>query len=341
MSLSSASDLTPDLASGLGQIALGHVTRPYPHKADHVFGSAADIAPHTTDHPIFYGSYDWHSCVHGYWLLATLLRLFPDMPPANDIRALFDDSLTPEKVEVERAYLLRPTSRGFERPYGWAWLLMLQAELLRHSAPWSENLAPLAQAFAQRFHDYLPLATYPVRTGVHSSTAFAHCLSLEYADQSGDLSLADRLSAKALDWYGQDRDAQAWEPSGEDFLSATLVEAALMGRILPPDDFAAWFDSFLPRAPLGQPSTLFLPATVSDRSDGKIAHLDGLNLSRAWCWQAIAAALAPDHPIVPVAQVTARTHLAASLQHVSGDYMGEHWLASFALLALRPEPGSA
>jgi hypothetical protein len=341
MSLSSVADLTPGLASRLAKIALGHVTRPYPHKADHVFASAADIAPHTTDHPIFFGSYDWHSCVHGYWLLATLLRLFPGMRPADDIRALFDDSLTPAKVEVERAYLMRPTSRGFERPYGWAWLLMLQAELLRHSARWSESLAPLAQAFAQRFRDYLPLATYPVRTGVHSSTAFALRLALEYAHQSGDPALAAILTAQAQDWYGRDRDAQAWEPSGEDFLSATLVEAALMSLVLPPDDFAIWFDGFLPRAPLGQPSTLFLPATVSDRSDGKIAHLDGLNLSRAWCWQAIAAALAPDHAAVAAARETARIHLAASLPHVSGDYMGEHWLASFALLALRPDPGRA
>ena len=341
MPLSSAIDLTADLARRLAGIALGHVTRPYPHKADHVFGSEADIAPHTTDHPIFFGSYDWHSCVHGYWLLATLLRLFPDMPPADGIRSLFDDSLTPAKVEVERAYLLRPTSRGFERPYGWAWLLMLQAELLRHRAPWSATLAPLAEAFAQRFRDYLPLATYPVRTGVHSSTAFALRLSLEFSDAAGDPSLSALFEAKARDWYGQDRDAQAWEPSGEDFLSATLMEASLMGRVLPPDEFAHWFDRFLPHAPLGEPESLFLPATVSDRSDGKIAHLDGLNLSRAWCWQAIAAALSPDHAAVAVARETARIHLAASLPHVSGDYMGEHWLASFALLALRPGPGQA
>jgi hypothetical protein len=340
MSLSSVADLTPGLASRLAKIALGHVTRPYPHKADHVFGSEADIAPHTIDHPIFFGSYDWHSCVHGYWLLATLLRLFPAMSPADEIRTLLDDSLTPAKVETERNYLLRPTSRGFERPYGWAWLLMLQAELLRHPATWAGTLAPLADAFARRFRDYLPLATYPVRTGVHSSTAFALRLSLEYADQAGDLSLLSLLKAKALDWYGQDREAQAWEPSGEDFLSATLVEAALMVRVLPPRDFTAWFDSFLPRARLRQPETLFAPATVSDRSDGKIAHLDGLNLSRAWCWQAIAAALAPDHPAGSAAVETAGTHLAASLPHVSGDYMGEHWLASFALLALRPAPSA-
>jgi hypothetical protein len=340
MPLSSASDpalqgLHAEAASRFAAIALGHVARPWPHKADHVFNSEHDVAPHQAFHPIFFGSFDWHSCVHGYWTLATLLRLFPDMPQAPAIRELFDAAFIPVKVATERAYLDRPGARGFERPYGWAWLLMLQAELLRHDDDWSAHLAPLARAFGRRFHDYLPLATYPVRGGAHPSTAFAVALALEYADEAGDAPLADLLKATAVRWYAADADCQAWEPSGEDFLSPALMEAEAMRRVLEPGDFPTWFDRFLPRAALGQPATLFAPATVSDRSDGKIAHLDGLNLSRAWCWRAIAAALPAGHPAAPVARAAADRHLAASLPHVAGDYMGEHWLASFALLAVR------
>jgi hypothetical protein len=331
-----APGLDQALAGRFAAIALGHVARPWPHKADHVFLSEDDVAPHQVFHPIFFGSYDWHSCVHGYWLLASLLRLYPDMPEAPAIRALLAASLTPEKVETERAYLDKPSSGGFERPYGWAWLLMLQAELLRHDdQPWAANLQPLADAFARRFHDFLPKATYPVRGGAHPSTAFAVALSLEYAEVAGDDALAALLIETAGRWYAADADCQAWEPSGEDFLSPALIEAEAMRRVLAPADFPAWFDRFLPRAAQSQPATLFEPATVSDRSDGKIAHLDGLNFSRAWCWRSIAAALPDGHPATPIARAAADRHLAASLPHVAGDYMGEHWLASFALLALR------
>ncbi|MBX3479949.1 MAG: DUF2891 domain-containing protein [Caulobacter sp.] len=333
--MSSSTELTRQVAERFAAIALGHVAQPWPHKADHVFMSAADVAPHQTFHPIFFGSYDWHSCVHGYWTLATLLRTFPDMEGAAAIRALFDDSFTPAKVAVERTYLDRPGSRGFERPYGWAWLLMLQAELLRHDDDWSAYLAPLAEGFVERFHAYLPLATYPVRGGAHPSTAFAVALAMDYAEEAGDAGLADLLRETALRWYGDDADCQAWEPSGEDFLSPALMEAEAMRRVTPAADFPGWFDRFLPRAALRQPATLFTPATVSDRSDGKIAHLDGLNLSRAWCWRSIAAALPAGHPAAGPAREAAEAHLAASLEHVAGDYMGEHWLASFALLALR------
>jgi len=332
---SGATQLTPDQAATFATIALGHVRRPWPHKADHVFMSEADVAPHEQFHPIFYGSFDWHSCVHGYWTLATLLRLYPTLEEAPAIRALFDQAFTPAKVAVERAYLDRPGSRGFERPYGWGWLLMLQAELLRHEDDWSAHLAPLAEGFAQRFHAYLPLATYPVRTGVHSSTSFAIALGLEYAEEAGDDALAALLIETAGRWHAADADCQAWEPSGEDFLSPALIEAEAMRRVLGPD-FPAWFDRFLPRAAQRHPATLFTPATVTDRTDGKIAHLDGLNLSRAWCWKNIAAALPEGHPAIAVAREAAETHLAASLPHVAGDYMGEHWLASFALLAMRP-----
>ena len=330
----SASRLTPDLAASFAAIALGHVTREYPNKLDHVLEGPADARGPRDLHPIFFGSFDWHSCVHGYWLLATLLRRQPDMPESPAIRALFDDAFTAEKVAGEVAYLARPSSRGFERPYGWGWLLKLQAELLNHDAPWAATHQPLADVFADRFRDFLPKAHYPIRTGVHSSTAFALALAQDYAEAAGDAALTALFTQKARAWYLADRDAQAWEPSGDEFLSATLMEAECLRRLLPVEEFRPWLAAFLPRAAQRQPASLFTPATVSDRSDGKIAHLDGLNFSRAWCWREIAASLPAAHPLAAVAEATAGEHMAASLPHVAGDYMGEHWLASFALLAI-------
>lgn len=332
--MSSPSRLTPEIAAGFARIALGHVSREYPHKLDQVLTADSDLSPPRVQHPIFHGSFDWHSCVHGYWLLAAVRRRFPDLAEAAHIDALFADAFTPEKVEVERAFLDAPQSRGFERPYGWAWMLKLQAELESLDGPWADRTAPLARAFADRFRNHLPLATYPVRTGVHSSTAFALALALDYARVAGDEGLEDLLKAKALSWHRGDRDCQAWEPSGEDFLSPALMEAECLRRVLPPMEFRAWFSAFLPRAAAGDPASLFTPARVSDRSDGKIAHLDGLNLSRAWCWRNIAAALDAGDPVAEAARGAADRHLDASLPHVAGDYMGEHWLASFALLAL-------
>lgn len=332
--MSSPSRLTPEVAASFARIALGHVTRPWPYKLDQVLSGENDLASPRRLHPIFYGSFDWHSCVHGYWLLAAVRRRFPDHPVAADIDARFTEAFTSEAVEGERAFLTRPLARGFERPYGWAWLLKLQAELIALGGPWAGRLLPLAADFADRFRAYLPLATYPVRTGVHASTAFALALSLDYALAAGDADLADLMRAKALAWYGEDRDCQAWEPSGEDFLSPALVEAECLRRVLSPEAFRAWFAGFLPEAAKGEPASLFTPAQVSDRSDGKIAHLDGLNLSRAWCWRSIVAALPPDDPAAAAARDAAQAHLDASLPYVSGDYMGEHWLASFALLAL-------
>lgn len=329
--------LTAETAALYARTALGHVTRPWPYKMDHVLTGPEDVISPRDAHPIFFGSFDWHSCVHGWWTLFTTLRLHPDMAEANQIIALADDSFTPEKVAAETAYLARPSSRGFERPYGWAWLLMLAAELNRHDTDhgrrWSETLRPLSTAFADRFKAYLPLATYPVRVGTHFNTAFALRLTLDYAEAFGDTGLAALCRDRALAWHADDSDCPAWEPSQDEFLSSALTEAALMRRVLG-DGFPAWFDAFLPHVADRRPATLFTPASVSDRSDGKIAHLDGLNLSRAWCWREIASGLPADHPARPVAQASARTHLDAALPQVTGDYMGEHWLASFALLAL-------
>ena len=323
--------LARSTASRFARIALGHLTREYPNHPDHVMAGPEDVCSPRALHPIFFGSFDWHSCVHGYWLLATLLRLRPEMAEAETIIALFDEAFTDDKVAGELAYLDRPESRGFERPYGWAWNLMLQAELLRHDRPWARAHAPLARAFVQRFEAFLPVADYPVRAGTHTNTAFALVLASEYADMAA---FRQMLLTRALVWYGQDAACPAWEPSGDDFLSPALIEAEAMRRLLPRESFDLWFPRFLPDLASKQPAALFAPVRVSDRTDGKIVHLDGLNLSRAWCWRTLAGAMSEADPAKPHAITAALNHLAAAIPHVSGDYMGEHWLATFALLAL-------
>jgi hypothetical protein len=323
--------LTPETAARFADIALGHVTREYPHKLDHVMDGPEDVAGPRELHPIFFGSFDWHSCVHGWWLMLRLRRLFPDLPVARRIEGLADEMLAPDMVAGELAYLDRAYSGGFERPYGWAWLLALHAEAQLHpDRPWAADLEPLALAFAERFQLYLPKLTYPIRVGTHFNTAFASILALEWADEN-DEALAALIRERAPAWFGGDRAYHGWEPGGDEFLSGGLCEALLMNRILA-GAFRAWFAAFLPDLAAGEPRSLFTPATVSDRSDGKIAHLDGLNLSRAWCWRQLAPALEPE--LAELARRTADEHLAASLPHVAGDYMGEHWLATFALLAL-------
>jgi hypothetical protein len=329
--------LTREIAEKFAALALAHVGREFPNKLDHVMAGPADVKGPRALHPIFFGSFDWHSCVHGYWLMARLLRRFPDLSAAPLIGALFDERITAANVAAECAYLEKPEARGFERPYGWGWLLALQAELDAHrnsaGARAAATLRPLAEAFAARFKTFLPLCDYPIRTGVHSSTAFALRLAADYAEPA-DGDLFALMRDKAFAWFGGDENAQAWEPSQDDFLSPTLTQAECMRRFLAPEAFRAWFARFLPDARDGEPATLFTPARVSDRSDGKIAHLDGLNFSRAWCWRTIASTHNPDSPLAQTARAAAERHIAASLPYVAGDYMGEHWLATFALLAL-------
>jgi hypothetical protein len=328
--------LTPELGARFVAIALGHVTREYPNKPANGMAGPADARTPSDLHPVFYGSYDWHSCVHGYWLLARVLRRFPDGPQANAIQAMFNQQLVPEKVAGECATLAAPTARGFERPYGWAWLLKLADELAHlPDQRWSHTLAPLAEMFAQRFQDFLPIASYPVRVGTHFNTAFGLRMAADYAEGTGNTALTALLLRTAETWYGDDADCPAWgEPSGDEFQSPALIEAECMRRLLPPERFSPWFDRFLPLLGAREPATLFLPAQATDRSDGKIAHLDGLNLSRAWCFRALAASLPDGDARRPVMEAAATAHLAVSLPHVAGEYMGEHWLASFALLAL-------
>jgi hypothetical protein len=327
------------LADGFARLTLFHLTQEYPNKLDHVLTGPEDAATPSQLHPVFYGSFDWHSCVHGWWQVLRLRRLFPHMAQAGAIRAAADAMLVPGKLAGELAYLTRPSAQGFERPYGWAWMLALHDEAERHGdAGWGDALAPLANEFAERLRNFLPKLTYPIRHGIHSNTAFALVLAHDWA-KTRDLPLLRLIADRSKAWFTDDQNCQAWEPSGDEFLSPALTEALLMSRVLAADDFAGWFDAFLPHIGKGEPETLFRPAVVSDRSDGKIAHLDGLNLSRTWCWRDIAARLPDADPVRSVVSAAAQRHLAATLPHIAGDYMGEHWLATFALLALA-EPTS-
>jgi hypothetical protein len=338
MNPQSSIHLDSTLASKFAGLALGHLTREYPNKLEHVLGSAADAQGPRALHPIFYGSFDWHSCVHGYWLIARLIDRFPDLPEASGIRTLIDTHFTHANVAAEVAYLHRPEARGFERPYGWGWLLALAGQLESMQTDdgrrWAATLAPLAHAFVERFTEFLPKSTYPLRVGTHFNTAFALTLATGYARQVGNTAFETLITDTARRWYLNDAACQAWEPAGDEFLSSSLMEAELMRRVLPAAEFAGWFDRFLPELGERKPVTLFTPATVSDRSDGKLAHLDGLNLSRAWCQRSLARSLPAGDARSALLNATANEHLAAGLAHVAGDYMGEHWLATFALLAL-------
>lgn len=309
-------------AKRFARTALDHVTREYPNKLDHVMSGAEDVLPPRELHPAFFGSFDWHSCVHGWWTLLTLRRLFPGIEEAAQIEALAEEILTIDNLAEELAYARRPASRGFERPYGWAWLLYLHLEASRHEGQsWAKNIDPLARHFAAQWSDYLLLLDHPIRHGAHSNTAFALCLSLEWADVfDEDVAATIRSAARRL--YLDDVDMRE-ELGGDAFLSPALVEAALMRRVLPKAEFDRWFGAYLPHLRERRPRALFTPAVVTDHTDGKAAHLDGINFTRAWCWRELR--LGGDY---------AAHHIEASLAAVDGDYMSSHWLASFALLAM-------
>ena len=324
------------MASRFAVLAMANVTREYPNKLDHVMTDVADVKPPRVLHPLFYGSFDWHSCVHGYWLLARIHRRFPELPESAAIARVIEEHFTAANAAAEAAYIGKPASRTFERPYGLAWLAMLAAELSRRAGSaerrWFEALSPLASVCAARLNDYFAAARYPVRAGTHTNSAFALALALEYADACGDDGTA--LRQKARLWFGRDVGCPAWEPDGEDFLSPALTEALCMSRALAADEFSAWLAGFLPRLAAREPAVLFEPATVGDRSDPKFVHLDGLNLSRAWCWRNLAGGMDPDDPRRAAALAAAASHLAMSLPHIGDDYAGSHWLATFAMLAL-------
>jgi hypothetical protein len=341
--------LEPGLAAAFATVGITNVARPYPHKLDHLLeGPEPLAADHVARHPVFFGAYDWHSAVHMHWLLARVLRQFPGGVSADEIRGTLSARLTTAGLAAERASLSAPAARTFERPYGWAWLLELRAELGRLAdveplaAGWIAAADPLARDLAARLAEFVTAARYPIRAGTHANTAFACLLALDYAGVCDDQILASAIWHAAARWYGGDRDAQpALEPSLTDFLSPILCEAALMAAVMPTEAFAAWFEGFLPDGigPLAE------PPVVGDRGDPQIAHLDGLCLSRAWCLRRIATALgrartlAPDDSRLVELRAAAEANFEPALPHtVGGDYVGEHWLASFAALALGEVP---
>ncbi|HVT11149.1 MAG TPA: DUF2891 domain-containing protein [Fimbriimonadaceae bacterium] len=317
--------LTIEQANSFAGLPLASIHREYPNAPGYLLLGPESLRPPHQAHPAFYGCLDWHSAVHGHWMLVRLLRLF-ELERAAPIRASLSRSLTAENLAAEAAYFEKhPT---FERMYGWAWLLKLCQELREWDDPdaarWSQNLAPLERVIVDSYRAFLPKQTYAIRVGTHGNTAFGLTFALDYARFVGDVELAGLIEARARDYFLGDRDrpgAARFEPGGNDFFSPTLMEADLMRRVLG-DEFAAWYRSFLLDL-----SPFASPAIVSDRSDPQIAHLDGLNLSRAWCLKGIGRDLG-DAELLRLAEL----HAQAGIAHVaSGHYEGEHWLGSFAV----------
>ena len=343
VSLATPAAFDAEQAAPFVQLALDCVDQEYPNKIGHTMRSDADQGTPRSLHPAFYGCFDWHSSVHGHWLLARFARLHPDHELSGSALGILQDHLTPAKIQAETAYLLAEGRASWERPYGLAWLLQLVAELEQWSheddldvAPLRTALAPLERACVQRVSHWLPRLTYPIRTGEHSQTAFAFGLMLDYARAVDDELFAALLRETTLRLYGQDRDVGlGFEPSGQDFLSPALAEADLMRRVLEPEEFALWLEGFLPAIPrhMGAPDATWLPpAVVSDRSDGKLAHLDGLNLSRAWMLEGMAAGLPAGDVRTPHLLATARENAHQGLAAVTGEhYAGGHWLGTYAM----------
>ena len=332
-----------DQAAAYAQLALANIRREFPSGVYHTMKAPGDFPyrPRART-PVFYGSFDWHSCVEMHWLLVRLLRVAPDAVPANEIRAALGAHFERLALAAEEEFIAGPDGLR-ERPYGWSWALALVHETAscadQTSRKWASALAPLADKLTGLFLDWLPKATYPVRHGVHANSAFGLSRALPYATaraSSGDPALLAAITAKAHAWY--DRDMLypgSWEPSGHDFLSPALTEAELMARILRLDEFAQWLAVFLPGIDSGEPASLFTPVVVSDSGDGAVARLHGLNASRAWCWRRLAETLPDGDPRIEAAVTAARRHAAAALPHVIGDdYMVEHWLVAYAVLML-------
>jgi hypothetical protein len=331
-----ATELDEKAATRLAALALKCVHQEYPNKIGHVLSSDEDVHPPRELTPAFYGCFDWHSSIHGHWLLARLSRLYPEAEFAIAARSALDVSLSADKIAAEVRYLEGSGRETFERPYGLAWLLCLADEL--HSWPdeqaqtWSTNLAPLENIAAHRFKTWLPKLHYPIRTGEHSQTAFAFGLVFDWAETVGDTGMVELIDSKAREFYLDDIKCPLnYEPSGQDFLSPCIAEADLMRRVLEPEAFAHWLTLFLPQIP-HNPTSDWLPiGVVTDRSDGKLAHLDGLNLSRAWMLEGIADGLPENDPRRSALQAATEVHRTSGLASVTGEhYEGGHWLGSFA-----------
>ncbi len=328
------------VASRYARLALDCIHREYPNKVAHVLNGDADALPPRKLTPAFYGCYDWHSSVHAHWLLARVARLHPSDPLAAKAREALGRSLTAENIRGEVTYLNGKGRATFERPYGLAWLLQLSEELREwddHEAQvWWATLRPLAQAAAARLFEWIPKLSWPIREGEHAQTAFAFGLVLDWARGAGEKEKAELLTRRVLDLYARDAGCPlAYEPSGQDFLSPCLGEADLMRRVMPRERFAAWLGAFLPQIPADGSTGWLKPAVTTDASDGKLAHLDGLNLSRAWMLDGIASGLPEGDPRIRALSGAARAHREAGLEAITGQhYEGGHWLGTFAVYAL-------
>jgi len=324
-------------AGRFAALALDCVHKEYPNKIAHVLNGDQDVQPPRQLTPAFYGCYDWHSSVHGHWLLARLARTFPDAPFTPKARAALAESLTPDHIAGEVRYMNGAGRSSFERPYGLAWLLQLGAELREWKDPqaqaWSAALTPLEDAAVARLKEWLPKLSQPIRIGEHDQTAFSFGLILDWARISGDAATRDLVAGRTRDFYLKDRGCPfSWEPSGQDFLSPCLAEADLMRRVLPPAEYANWLSAFLPAIPRDGSTAWLVPAVVTDPSDPKLAHLDGLNLSRAWMLEGIASGLPPADTRLATLRAVAAQHREAGLRSVTGEhYEGGHWLGSFAV----------
>ena len=335
--------LTDDQAASLAQLAIAGLQREFPNKPANVITSPETILGPKQMHPAFYGCYDWHSSVHGHWMLIRLLKTNPNHSAASESRKRLDENLTEANIQIETAYFDEKENKSFERMYGWAWLLRLAAELHTWDDPmgqkWRKAIIPLEAKIVELTKGYLPRLKQPIRTGVHPDTAFALGQTLDYARIVSEPELESLIVARARDYYGQDSDYNSqYDPSGEDFFSQSLNEADLMRRILPPQEFSEWLSRFLPDVSASSKSSLLEPVEVSDVTDGKLVHLAGLDLSRAWCMQGIARHLPNQDPRVVVFGKAAKEHAKVGLGYVfSGHYEGEHWLGTFAVYALTQE----
>jgi DUF2891 family protein len=335
--VSALAPLDPALAERFARLALACVHREYPNKIAHVMAGDADARPPRELTPAFFGCYDWHSSVHGHWLLARVARVVPDAPVGAEARQALARSLTPANLAAETRYLEGEGRASFERPYGLAWLLQLDAELRQWGSPqaveWAGALAPLARSAASRIREWLPKLTRPVRIGEHAQTAFGLGLVLDWARVAGDVEMESLAVSRSRDFYGSDRDCPlAYEPSGEDFLSPCLGEADLMRRVLAPQPYARWLSALLPRLPKDGSSGWLEPGIVTDPTDPKLAHLDGLNLSRAWMLEGIASGLPGGDPRLAALRAAAAVHREKGLAAVTTrPYEGGHWLGTFAV----------
>jgi len=327
-------ELDKTLAIKFANMALKCIEKEYPNKPSHVMNNSSEIKRPRDFHPAFYGCFDWHSSVHGHWMLVRLLKIFPGFKLESRIRAALKRNITKENIELELTYLNQPNRKSFERTYGWAWLLKLAEELYtwedKDGKKLYTHLKTLADKIAGSYINFLPRQTYPIRTGVHPNTAFGLLFACDYAKTLKNKELLNLVTRRSLEYFGKDENSPSeWEPGGEDFFSPSLMEADLMTRILSRSEFLQWFSNFLPGF---EKSSLLKPAIVSDRTDGKLSHLDGLNLSRAWCMADILKLLPEGDKKVEIIKNSIKIHMKATLDNIeSGHYAGEHWLASFAV----------